>query len=516
MTFRHSQLVTLLRKGSLKEIKAYVQDHPESVTAKDERTGRIALHYAVEESNKGDDDEKLAKLSFLLLSNLKGVTEKDREGRLPLHVFAAEQRTFRPALLRLLLTLYGGATSVRDVDGSFPLHLAMASRQFDTSTVLLQKHVGTVDATATHSFEPLLHTALLCGAPHHFLLLLVERAPDCAFMTNSAGDLPLSTALRMQVRLEGLQIVLEAHPSALRVPRPNGELPLHYEARHGWRHQVLRLLIDRYEEGLARTDGSGRLPLGCAVENNRVSNASWHLLYEKYPPGLTQASWSGTTPLGIACRWDYRYETAQWILAQRPALVRQTVDKHGNLPVHVAAAATSSSNAFDILRLLVQLDPGSLLMGNYEGSLPLHSALSTKTNQAELSLDKVRYLLERCPEAASRPDHCGQLPLHAACRFRQRVDVVDLLIQSHPKALSMYDADGYLPFHHACLLADDDDKFSFLRRLIAKLEGPTLPPTRDGVPPLLLACEQNVALNVVHFLVQHSLELFAGTVRVAS
>ena len=177
MTSCCSQLCELLRDGcSLEDVTAFVQEHPESVTERDETTGRLALHNAVEES-KGEDNETLNKVALLLCANPKGAAEADTMGKLPLHLLAA-QSAFRPLMLHLLLKLYGGATIVRDSNGSFPLHIAIVTMNFETAMLLLREYVGAMDGTVTEGFETLLQLALDCEAPDEFIRLLADRAPE--------------------------------------------------------------------------------------------------------------------------------------------------------------------------------------------------------------------------------------------------------------------------------------------------------------------------------------------------
>jgi hypothetical protein len=81
--------------------KAYFKENPDSVTATDESTGRLAVHDAVDEHDDDEDEDgedrhvllqlvSQEKLAFVLLSmNPRGTMEEDKMGRLPLHVAAA-------------------------------------------------------------------------------------------------------------------------------------------------------------------------------------------------------------------------------------------------------------------------------------------------------------------------------------------------------------------------------------------------------------------------------------------
>lgn len=506
----YSQLVKHIRRGTLDDVKTFVTEYPQSVTARDESTGRLAIHYAVKEYNnnnnkEGSEAESFDKLALLLRLHPKGATERDDLGRLPLHILAL-QRTFRPEMLRLLLEASRSATGVCDCKGSLPLHLAMKNRRqnFDTAMILLQEHEGDIHEIGKGLNIPLFDMALQHRAPDEFIRLLVQRAPAFVQMKNASGDLPLSTALRGYAPLEQLQFLVNAYPGALQVPNDNGELPLHYIVGYGNRHDNLRLLMARYPQGLSIKNAEGQLPFHCAMYNASISLESLNLLHDAYPLSILAADGSGNTSLALVCRLRDEKKAA-WLIAKSPASVRAIADQHGNLHVHLVASARSST--LGILKRLVKAFPESLLEENNEGYLPLHSSLATQF----ASFEAVRFLLEACPEAASRPNRLGQLPLHVACSFHHPIEAVDLLIKFHPEALAMYDCCGYLPFHNACVLRDGNAQL--IHHLIAKLQGPTLPLTSKGLPPLFLACEHEVALDVIFLLVHRSLELVSGGCR---
>ena len=79
-----SALVQLLREGTLEQVKSYVKQNPESVKEKDEETGRIALHDAVDASINDEDElvgvVELEKVMILLETYPMGVTE-ERQAR---------------------------------------------------------------------------------------------------------------------------------------------------------------------------------------------------------------------------------------------------------------------------------------------------------------------------------------------------------------------------------------------------------------------------------------------------
>jgi hypothetical protein len=97
--------------------------------------------------------------------------------------------------------------------------------------------------------------------------------------------------------------------------------------------------------------------------------------------------------------------------------------------------------------------------------------------------------------------------LHHACSADSSNEKIDFLINKYPAALTVYNEEGYLPFQRACL--DPQYKATEVTKveyLIKRMGLSTLPPTKAGVHPLLKACENNVALDFILKLVQHSPE----------
>ena len=84
--------------GTLDDIKAYVDENPESVvTASNRGSGQSTLHSVLL-----NDSETLEKVSFLIKKKPMSATVKDQWGQCPLH-YAAATDTVGPDVLRLLL-----------------------------------------------------------------------------------------------------------------------------------------------------------------------------------------------------------------------------------------------------------------------------------------------------------------------------------------------------------------------------------------------------------------------------
>jgi hypothetical protein len=96
------------------------------------------------------------------------------------------------------------------------------------------------------------------------------------------------------------------------------------------------------------------------------------------------------------------------------------------------------------------------------------------------------------------------------CSGNYDAELVDLLIKHHPQALAVFNNSGHHPFHVALLRGSR----KLIRHWITTLQCWSLPYTQEGIPPLILACEQNAELEIICVLVHQSMELFSGDVRV--
>jgi hypothetical protein len=80
-----------------------------------------------------------------------------------------------------------------------------------------------------------------------------------------------------------------------------------------------------------------------------------------------------------------------------------------------------------------------------------------------------------------------------------------MLLKQYPNGQHVFDNHGHLPFHKAFVGGD----FHVVEHLIDLMHGVTLPPTKDGTPPLFLDGEKNRPLDVICKLVHRSQDLFS-------
>jgi ankyrin repeat protein len=100
---------------------------------------------------------------------------------------------------------------------------------------------------------------------------------------------------------------------------------------------------------------------------------------------------------------------------------------------------------FDLVELLVKMNPGGVRAKNIYGNLPIH-LLGPATTDG----DKARaFLLKEYPEASKVRNDSGRLPIHYACS-NGHGPTIRLLVAAYPKGLQhKTKLNGNLPIHLA-------------------------------------------------------------------
>ena len=176
----------------------------------------------------------------------------------------------------------------------------------------------------------------------------------------------------------------------------------------------------------------------------------------------------GVTPVGSTKLFesiqqeDYQYairrakkrpgEIDQWVEAADDAL---GAEKNGVLPIH--AACNTNDPSLELLRILIQKYPDSLVLKDQYGRTPLHIAVAQPC-----SLQIIVELISSHAigkDATKEPDANGDLPLHVALNhnlkstsssgktslFEALFPVVQELVKAYPQSVYEANLDGKTP-----------------------------------------------------------------------
>ncbi|KAL3923235.1 MAG: hypothetical protein SGILL_001769, partial [Bacillariaceae sp.] len=125
---------------------------------------------------------------------------------------------------------------------------------------------------------------------------------------------------------------------------------------------------------------------------------------------------------------------------------------------------------------------------------PLHYACSYKAKSNVVSV-----LISKQPAMLQRTNQFGRTPLHTACLFKGSTKMVSVLLQKFPRAAVIPEKDGYTPLHLAC----ENGAHSEIVKMLASSNPETcLAQTTKGSSPLDLAHLHNANQTVIDILTQ--------------
>jgi ankyrin repeat protein len=315
--------------------------------------------------------------------------------------------------------------------------------------------------------------------------------------------------------------LVETYPVALKVPNKGGDLPLHIATNYCRGREdferITGLLLGLHREGSRCINGNGQLPIHCSLDKDSEINCGvLDLLKEAYPECLYMADGDGYFPIHIACsNENFSLQVAEWFNENSPGSWN-LVASDGCLPLH--HAVRNKKCPIDAINDMIESFPPALEIPDRSGSLPLHYSVCNFHGGPPRApnVEVFQRLLDAYPSAMRRADVDGGLPVHDACGNTLAEAAIDLMVRQDPECIGQFDNHGYLPFHRACIWQTSSEVLERLTKdynptLIKEHKrGATLPYTRDGVPPLFLATEENDSLDVIKFLVERSPELFHG------
>jgi ankyrin repeat protein len=375
------------------------------------------------------------------------------------------------------------------------------------------------DETSVAVRVPLLQFALMHHTSSRFLVDLLELFPQAAKTAGQDRKLPLITALEHCYPVRKIDAIVEAYPAALQVATGDGDLPLHLAASYyegADALAVLQHLLERNDAALTVANCHGQWPLHCAMENQglpltlellqllaggpqplSLSHVTTRM--DKYQhvneytfPALQQADSYDELPLHICCRRLDSRLALEWLLEHSPRDAIRRSNRHGHLPLHLAAAASDIDDVTDATRMfhqIIQAYPEALYAPDSDGDLPLHCAVLLPHSLLDLLY---------VPDACNKMD--GNWPLHIAARHGVDEKVLAALIRMHPHSVLGFNGDGQLPFHVAA-----EHELGIVR-LLQPQERP--PAVMDGTPALIAAAEASADISTLLHLALLSPDLF--------
>ena len=304
--------------------------------------------------------------------------------------------------------------------------------------------------------------------PSSIISLLIERYPtalehfsQCGYLfmigdhEDFAEGLPLHyyVARKTNVDIDTIKMLIEAYPQAMVTDDETYFTPLHAivsspnENINDLLH-IIKYLIEVAPSCVQTVDEYERTPLLVASCNKNITLEVVKFLYNKYPEALRIPSESiGWLPIHKLCQEKLiegsSIEILRFMLDIDPGLVREMGDDE-YLPIHYAVASKST----EFCKVLIDAYPESLKVLTIDGMLPIHLAVYHSDFRDD-AVDTIKYLLEIHPESINVRDSRGQLPIHLAAQG-ERADIVELLLKHDPdEASKTTSLKRQLPMHLA-------------------------------------------------------------------
>jgi ankyrin repeat protein len=245
-------------------------------------------------------------------------------------------------------------------------------------------------------------------------------------------------------------------------------------------------------------------------------------LIEIYPDAVLEPNNDGDLPLNLACRQGLAvmdHEVVDILLAAIPHSLGG-LDCIGRvrscrLPLHEAVASPhqpkqqrntiQASIPTHTLERIVARYPQAASRLDGEGNLPLHYVCANTALNKQL-VSCVDVIVDAFMDALKVKDANGNVPLHLACQHGASPLVIRFLVEQYPSAIQMRNSAGDLPLHLACQcqhLLPERDHLELVQTLVELHPQGVRERGNFGGLPLHEACSHgSVSLELVQFLIQ--------------
>jgi ankyrin repeat protein len=391
----------------LEVVRSFWAHFPQALKARDHE-GHTTLHLACQYH------APLEVVEFLVAECPSLLMEKDDAGLTPLCTAVSHQAALE--VVRLLADASKESLTTQADDGCVPLHRAAKHADFAV------------------------------------IQLLVEKGPAALQIADSAGHLPLVTAIRRNAPMNTVKVLAMAWTPAMSMSWSNGFLPLHASAQFST-FDVNQFLASQFPAAHAKRTRRGWLPVHFAARNPCRNAARFFLdsVISDGPPVWLERTHAGMLPVHVAAKYG-TLEVFR-VFVESDARTLQEKANNGWLPLHYLAARKAS---LELLQFAVDECPLALAATSNLGLLPLHLAAQLAAHE------EVAFLADMHPAALQRRTVTGRLPLHVAAQHSS-LEVVKLLANLNPQALYRKTNDGWLPLH---LAARHNDSLDVIYHLV--------------------------------------------------
>jgi len=234
-------------------------------------------------------------------------------------------------------------------------------------------------------------------------------------------------------------------------------------------------MVEAYPESLTITTSLREslcicYPIHALLYNEKINNIQEIIGYMlgSNPTCLRVLNGENGTPLHVACQSkNVNLAIVEHLFNAWPEAM-QMIDHSGWLPIHEICNNNKIDDgvSLEILQFMLDADPNlPRVIAGDEGYLPIHLAVD------RMSVDFCKELIKAYPESVKAGANDDNLPIHEACRFRDRddaVDTVEYLLQLYPESINASNEDAWLPIH--CAAMNESERRTDIVKLLLKYD----------------------------------------------
>ncbi len=338
-------------------------------------------------------------------------------------------------LINYVLDKAPSQISEKDLNGKLPLHLAAAHNNEVAALILAKKNLLSLEAPDNYGFTPIAYAIkngfldlakkLIDLKPELLENLKIEGVPAlnyCAVKFSPSQCLPL----------------IKINPKLLKMPHGSTTVLHQMASLHAGDHAAIAETAKLYPENLLVHDSESKTPLHHAVHAGLPLTKELAALE---PKALLLKDAKGYTPLMHSVSIG-SMDTSAYLAGLEPKALLER-DKKGNTPLHLAAELGLRA---EIITTLAKLEPKALELKNDLGQSPLHLAAQYQYGV----IGNLKLLAQLSPAAAKIKDNENCLPLHYAAQSEDESgDSAEFLASLAPDTIEATDSKGCNVLHLA-------------------------------------------------------------------